>query len=268
MRLLIALAVLIVALAASPAWCAELGVSDRPSWADEFSGSAGRPPNAHRWHFDVGATGWGNDELERYTRSRSNARLNGRGQLEIVARRRRGGGTRRGDYSSARLTTKGKFAFRYGRVAIRAKVPAGRGLWPAFWMLGTGFPRVDWPFCGEIDVFENIGAEPNRVFGTVHGPGSLSDSGVGGWLDASDSLARSYHVYSATWRADRVVFALDGIAFTTVLRASYPEGQQWVFDRPMFMLLNLAVGGEFPGSPSSQTHFPARLQVDWIRVWE
>ncbi len=242
--------------------------SAKPIWADEFNGRAGRAPSASRWHHDLGASGWGNSELQRYTASKRNAHLDGHGRLVITARRKAGGSTAVGDYSSARLTTKAHFSFLYGSVAMRAKLPAGRGLWPAFWMLGAGFPDLDWPFCGEIDVMENIGSHPRRVYGTVHGPGMTSDVGIGGSHTATKRLSSGYHVYAVKWQTDKITFLFDGVAYSTVLRSSFLEGQTWAFDQQMFLLVNLAVGGEFPGMPSRRTAFPARLQIDWIRVWD
>lgn len=241
-----------------------LKAGSAPSWSDEFRGPAGGRPNRSRWAFDRGGGGWGNDEIQTYTASRRNARLDGRGNLAIVAHRV--GGKRR--FTSARLKTRGKFSFRYGRVAMRARLPAGRGLWPAFWMLGRDFPELDWPFCGEIDIVEMLGQDPRRIYGYVHGPGSLDEEGVGGSKRVTRSLARGFHVYSADWSAERITFSLDGLPYATVARATYPPGQTWAFDRPMFLLLNMAVGGEWPGPPGRNTRFPARMKVDWVRVWE
>lgn len=246
---------------------ASAATGHHPSWSDEFTGRAGLPPDPSKWNHDSGASGWGNHELERYTSRRGNSRLDGRGHLRIIARHRRGLGNRRGSYTSARLQTDGKFSFRYGRVAIRAKLPKGRGLWPAFWMLGSSFPEVDWPFCGEIDVMENLGHNTRVSSGFVHGPGSMADTGVGGFYRSKTSLAKGFHVFSAAWSADRISFAVDGNTFRRVSRDSYPPGQTWAFDRRMFLLLNLAVGGSWPGKPSAKTVFPARLVVDWVRVW-
>lgn len=244
--------VLPAALAGTPATAA--------TWNEEFAGPAGAPPDSRRWHHDVGAGGWGNAELQRYTARTSNARLNGRGQLEIVARQN-------GDrFTSARLTTRGRFDFRYGTVSMRARLPAGRGLWPAFWMLGSGFPSTAWPDCGEIDVMENLGSNTRRAYGTVHGPGSLAEEGVGGSTLSPTSLSRGYHVFSAAWSAREVAFFLDGVRYATVERATYPAGQEWALDHPMFLLLNLAVGGQWPGRPTRRTAFPARFRVDWVRV--
>lgn len=240
----------------------------KPSWSDEFSGHAGRAPDPDKWRYDLGATGWGNQELQRYTAGRRNSRLDGHGHLRIIARHRQGSGNRRGSYTSARLKTAGKFSFRYGRVAVRAKLPEGRGLWPAFWMLGGGFPQIDWPFCGEIDVMENLGHNVRISSAFVHGPGSLADTGVGGFHRSESSLAKRFHVYSATWKEKLVAFSVDGEIFRRVLKSEYPTGQTWAFDQRMFLLLNLAVGGSWPGKPSPKTRFPARYVIDWVRVWK
>jgi len=242
--------------------------SARPSWSDEFSGRAGQRPDPDKWKFDLGASGWGNRELQRYTSSRSNSRIDGRGHLRIIARHREGSGIRRGSYTSARLTTAGRFGFKYGRVAIRAKLPKGRGLWPAFWMLGEEFPGVDWPFCGEIDVMENLGQKIRISSAFVHGPGSMADTGIGGFHRSRTSLAKGFHVFAADWSAELITFSVDGEVFRRVPKATYPSGQTWAFDRRMFLLLNLAVGGSWPGKPSAATRFPARFVIDWVRVWK
>lgn len=229
-------------------------------FTDNFTGAKGKAPNPQYWSYDRGGGGWGNKELQRYTASRSNSRLNGQGQLEIIARK-----TKRG-YSSARLKSKGKVEFKYGTISIRAKLPKGKGLWPAFWMLGSDFPRVDWPYCGEIDIMENLGHNPNKIYGTVHGPGDLSDQGVGGFFVSPMPLSDGYHIYTAAWRQDNVAFLVDGVQYAEVDRENYPRGNSWAINKKMFIILNLAVGGEWPGKPNRQTRFPARLLIDSINV--
>lgn len=237
-------------------------------WADEFNGPAGRPPNRSKWRYDVGGGGWGNDELESYTRRPRNAHMDGHGHLVIAAHHEdyTGGDGVHRHYTSARLKTLGRFSFRYGRVAARMKVPAGRGLWPAFWMLGSNIGRVGYPRCGEIDTMELLGQQPRTVYGTVHGPGPDLDRGIGGQLTASRSLARGYHVYAVSWTRRRVRFSLDGRVYETVRKRDYPHRDVWALDHRMFILLNLAVGGDWPGPPNGDTRFPARLRVDWVRV--
>ncbi len=243
--------------------------AERLVWSDEFKGPAGGRPNRAKWGFDVGGGGWGNHELQSYTGRRRNARLDGRGHLVIAARHATHTGSDgiRRHYTSARLKTQGRFAFRYGRVAARMKVPTGRGLWPAFWMLGADIGRVGYPRCGEIDVMELLGQHPRTVYGTVHGPGPNLDEGIGGKLTAGRSLARGFHTYAAIWGPRRVRFRLDGRTYETVRRSALPPGDKWALDRRMFILLNLAVGG-WPGPPDRSTRFPARLEVAWVRVWQ
>jgi beta-glucanase (GH16 family) len=238
-------------------------------WSAEFDGAAGSLPSHAKWRYDVGGGGWGNHELERYTRRRRNVRLDGQGHLVIAAHRvprKRSDGIRR-HFTSARLKTQGRFSFRYGRVAARMKVPRGRGLWPAFWMLGADIGRVGYPRCGEIDVMELLGQHPRTVYGTVHGPGPSLDEGIGGKFTARRSLARGFHTYAAIWGPRRVRFRLDGRTYETVRRSALPTGDKWALDRRMFILLNLAVGG-WPGPPDRSTRFPARLEVAWVRVWQ
>ncbi len=238
-------------------------------WSAEFDGPAGSRPSRAKWRYDVGGGGWGNDELQRYTRKRRNVRLDGRGHLVIAAHRKtvKRSNRIRHRYTSARLKTQGRFAFRYGRIAARMKVPRGRGLWPAFWMLGADIRRVGYPRCGEIDVMELLGQHPRTVHGTVHGPGAELDVGIGGQRTARRSLARRFHTYAAVWGPRKVRFRLDGRTYETVRRSALPRGNKWALGRRMFILLNLAVGG-WPGKPDRSTPFPARLKVAWVHVWQ
>ena len=243
-----------------------------PVWADEFAGPAGAPPAATRWVAEVGGGGWGNQELQSYTARPQNAALDGAGHLAITARRETYTGpdgiTR--DFTSARLITKGRFTFRYGRVDARIKVPAGTGLLAQFWALGDDVWDVGWPESGEIDVMEVLGGRPRAVVGSLHGP---LDNGVA-WASwarntetvAPTSLAAGYHTYSATWSATSISMALDGKTYASYTPADVPAGGRWVFDKPFFLVLNLAVGGVWPGAPAAATAFPARMLVDWVRV--
>ncbi|MGH2966786.1 MAG: glycoside hydrolase family 16 protein [Solirubrobacterales bacterium] len=251
----------------SDASVAEARGVGHPIWSDEFNGRAGSGPNRTKWRYDVGGHGWGNHELERYTRRLKNARLDGRGHLVITARDERRRGHHRRRYTSARLKTFGHFSFRYGRIAARMRVPRGRGLWPALWMMGANIHRVGYPRCGEIDVMELLGQHPRTVYGTVHGPGPRSKRGIGGKLTSRRSLSRGFHLYAASWGPHRIRFSVDGRAYKTVWRSRYPKRDTWAFRHRMFLILNLAVGGRWPGPPSSRTRFPAQLKVDWVRVW-
>lgn len=230
--------------------------------ADEFDGPAGTAPNPGIWRFDTGAGGWGNAELQTYTDSRRNSALDGAGNLVITARREADG-----SYTSARLKTEGTFTAQYGRIEARIRIPRGQGLWPAFWMLGADIGQVGWPACGEIDVMENVGYEPGVVHGTVHGPGYSGAQGLtASYTQPSGAaFADDFHVFGVDWRPGSVTWTVDGVARRTVTRADVGSSP-WVFDKPFFVLLNIAVGGTWPGSPDATTRFPQQMTVDWVRV--
>ena len=168
--------------------------------------------------------------------------------------------------TSARLITKGRVAARYGRIEARIKVPAGRGVWPAFWMLGTDIDAVGWPACGEIDVMEFVGAEPRTVHGTLHGPGYAGvGRGIGAAHDAGVDLSDDFHVYGVEWTADQITWILDGTLYGTVRRSDVPDGA-WVFEHDFYLLLNLAIGGSWPGNAGDDLPLPVTMLVDWVRV--
>ncbi|WP_058750296.1 glycoside hydrolase family 16 protein [Curtobacterium oceanosedimentum] len=232
--------------------------------ADEFDGAAGSAPNPGIWRFDTGAGGWGNAELQTYTDSRRNSALDGAGNLVVTARREADG-----TYTSARLKTEGTFTAQYGRIEARIRIPRGQGIWPAFWMLGADIGQVGWPACGEIDVMENVGYEPGTVHGTVHGPGYSGANGLSAAATLPDGAAwaDAFHVFGVDWRPGSVTWTVDGVAQRTVTRADVGSSP-WVFDKPFFVLLNVAVGGTWPGSPDATTRFPQQMLVDWVRVWQ
>ena len=234
-------------------------------WKDEFDGPAYSAPDAAKWGYDTGATGWGNHELEDYKRDSANAFLDGEGHLVIRAIR-----TESGKYTSARLKTIGRFEFQYGRVEARIRVPYGQGIWPAFWMLGKDIGAVGWPQCGEIDIMENMGKEPSLVHGTVHGPGYSGAKGITAQtgLPGGARISDEFHVFRVDWSPDSVEFFLDNSSYAKVRRSDVPAGSRWVFDHPFFILLNVAVGGDWPGNPDRDTIFPQSMVVDWIRVWQ
>jgi beta-glucanase (GH16 family) len=243
-----------------------------PVWSDEFSGPAGAAPDPARWTAELGGHGWGNQELQTYTGARANAALDGAGRLAIRARREAvtgADGVAR-DFTSARLMTKGKFTFRYGRVEARIRVPAGRGLLAQFWAVGDDVWTAGWPESGEIDVMEVLGERPATVVGSLHGP---LDGGApyAAWArstetTASRSLAAGFHTYSATWSPKSITMALDGRTYATYSRAIVPAAGRWVFDKPFFLVLDLAVGGVWAGAPGAATAWPATMLVDSIRV--
>ncbi len=250
--------------------------SDPPSsrkliWSDEFNGPAGTSPEHSKWSFDTGGEGWGNEELESYTSRPANAELNGDGDLAITARAEKYTGaegiTR--DYTSARLQTLNTFKFKYGLAEARIEVPAGQGLVAQFWMLGQeAYELENWPACGEIDVAEILGSEPNVVNGTLHAPWPWAPTGEQGQAESPTPLSAGFHTYSVEWEPERISFMLDGVVYKTIARADLPAGAAWPFDHRFFLLMDLAVGGEWPGSPNASTHFPAQMLVDWVRVWQ
>jgi beta-glucanase (GH16 family) len=241
-------------------------------WSDEFNGKNGSLPDPAKWTYDVGGTGWGNHELEYYTTRRENARIEN-GNLVITARQelyKAPDGTEF-DYTSARLKTQGLFSQAYGRFEARIKLPAGQGLWPAFWMLGDNFGSAGWPKCGEIDIMENVGKEPGINHGSLHGPSSTaatSDLTATISLPAGQQLSDGFHVYAVEWEPDAIRFYLDANLYATFSAAQWPPGGTWVFDHRFFLILNVAIGGDWPGSPDDSTEFPQTMLVDYVRVYK
>jgi beta-glucanase (GH16 family) len=262
---------LIVALGA-PASAAEAEVATtgwQLVWADEFDGPDGSGVDRTKWVPEVGGHCWSNHELQFYRDELANAHVEG-GALVITAIREShtsGGVTR--DYTSARLKTHGVFEQAYGRFEARIQLPYGQGIWPAFWMLGNDIGAAGWPACGEIDVMENIGREPTLVHGTVHGPGYSGAAGIGAAYALPDGapFAAGFHLFAIEWEPQAIRWYVDGALYHTLTPAALPAGARWVFDHPFFMLLNVAVGGDWPGSPDSTTVLPQRMRVDYVRVY-
>ena len=247
-------------------------------WSDEFNGAAGSHPDPKKWTYDTGAGGWGNAELEYYCAAGSNtspcstadpnAYIDGRGNLVIKAI------NKNGTWTSARLKSQGLFAFTYGRIEARMKLTVANGFWPAFWMLGDDIKSVGWPACGEDDIIEwvdNYG--PGTTSSTTHGPGYSGGKGIGakytfpngGRIDDSD-----YHIYGLIWSKNLLRYYRDNPenVFLTITPSSLPAGDRWVFDKPFFILLNFAVGGNwFPG-PDSTTPATGTMLVDYVRVYQ
>jgi beta-glucanase (GH16 family) len=236
-------------------------------WSDEFDGAAGTPVNAATWSFETGGGGWGNNELQTYTDRTINTSLDGTGALAIKAFREEYTGTDNitRSYTSGRIRTLGKFETLHGRFEARIKVPRGRGLWPAFWMMGNDITAVNWPQCGEIDIMEHIGVNPFTVYATLHGPGYSGAAGIGAPLTLPNAIADNFHVFSVEWDPNLIRWYMNGQLYHTVTPASV-GANQWVFEHPFFMLLNLAVGGSWPGPPDASTMFPATYQIDYIRI--
>lgn len=231
-------------------------------WSQEFNGASGTGPDTSVWNYDTGAGGWGNAELQTYTTSRQNSALDGQGNLVLTARKEANG-----SYTSARIQTNDKVEVKYGRIEARIQIPRGQGIWPAFWMLGGDFPGASWPSSGEIDIMENVGKEPHIVHGTVHGPGYSGGAGITGskMHPQGWSYADDFHTFAIDWKPGQITWFVDGVQFHQVTRASV-GANAWVFDKPYFLILNLAVGGQWPGYPDATTTFPQQMKVDWVRV--
>jgi beta-glucanase (GH16 family) len=240
---------------------------------DEFNvGSAGAPPDSTKWVHETGGSGWGNNELECYTANTSNAQLDGQGHLLIIARYAPGTVCADGkvnNYTSARLNS--RWSFQYGTIEMSAKMPTGHGIWPAFWAMGTNFPQVDWPSAGEMDFTEVIGKEPTIDHVGVHGPrggaGKASYS-VLGQIDARVDLSGGFHKYSATWSSGSISFYFDGTLVRRISTSDVPGGGKWAFDHPFYTLLNVAVGGSWPGATDSTTTWPQVMTIDYVRVYQ
>jgi beta-glucanase (GH16 family) len=247
------------------------------SWSDEFDGADGSAPDSSKWTLLTGGDGWGNQELEYYTTDLANAQIQS-GNLVITA-------TTAGaaayhcsypvannpcGYTSARMQTLGHFAQLYGRFEARIQLPSGQGLWPAFWAMGDNIDTVNWPACGEIDIMENIGREPGTNHGSLHGPGGGGAYNLTGQttLPGGAKLSDAFHVYALEWQPGEIRFYVDDQLYETQDASSAPAGDTWAFDgRPFFMLLNVAVGGQWPGSPDGTTVFPQKMLVDYVRVY-
>ena len=239
-------------------------------WNDEFNGPDGSSPDPAKWIAVNNDSGYGNKELEYYTGRRSNVYLHN-GSLVITARREKyvgkDGQTR--PYTSGRIESRGRFELKYGRVEARIKLPKGQGIWPAFWMLGSDFKRSGWPACGEIDIMENVGYEPSKVHGSLHGPGYSGDNPLSGayTLPHGTHFSDGYHVFAVEWEPRAIRFYVDGNLYETQSPDNVPAGHRWVFDHPFFVVLNVAVGGLWPGFPDATTRFPQSMLVDYVRVY-
>ncbi len=241
------------------------------TWSDEFSGPNGSAPDPAKWTYDIGGNGWGNQELEYYTKRLQNVFVED-GHLVIRAIREDytgpDGVTRH--YTSARLKTQGIFSQAYGRFEARIQIPRGQGLWPAFWMLGEDIGKTEWPASGEIDIMENIGKEPSQIHGSMHGPGYSGDRGFTSTfkLPGGRHFYDDYHLYAVEWEPRVVRFYVDDKLYATFAPDLLPAGMKWVFDHPFFLLLNVAVGGSWPGAPDATTVFPQTMLVDYVRVYK
>jgi len=247
------------------------------AWSDEFDGPAGSRVDATKWGHDLGdgcgsgICGWGNNEKEYYTDATENVSLDGQGHLQLVARKAPAGlscyyGACR--YTSGKITTRGKMNAAPGRVEARLKLPAGQGLWPAFWMLGSGFPTVPWPACGELDIMENKGSVPTGTSSAIHGPGYSGNTPFARVSQLpGGGVTSDFHTYAVEWNAENVQFSVDSIVHYSVSQASLQQYGNPVLGNSYFVILNLAVGGQFDGDPGSNAIFPATMLIDWVRVY-
>ncbi|MFF7754547.1 ricin-type beta-trefoil lectin domain protein [Streptomyces sp. NPDC007971] len=237
------------------------------TFSDTFDGPAGSGVDSSKWTMETGDN-VNNHERQYYTSGTGNAALDGQGHLVITARKENPAGYQcwygSCQYTSARLNTAGKFNAQYGHVEARMKIPRGQGMWPAFWMLGT---PVNWPDSGEIDVMENVGFEPSTVHGTIHGPGYSGSGGIGAGysLPGGQAFADAFHTFAVDWAPDSITWSVDGTVYQRRTPADL-GGKTWVFNKPFFLILNLAVGGYWPGDPDGSTQFPQQLVVDSVSV--
>lgn len=253
-------------------------------WSDEFNDPNGAGINASKWNFDNGNGdgGWGNGESQNYTNRTANAYIEN-GSLIIAALKENYGAQ---NYTSARIHTYRKFNLTYGKVEMRAKLPFGQGVWPAFWMLGDNIDQVGWPCCGEIDIMEFVGKNPNRIRGSIHGPCSFSQNcskdkcdynqyGIGSDYVKESGFSDAYHNYSIEWEPNEIRWYFDDEKLPYQTRnpsniINETTGQQypWVFDHDFRIILNLAIGGNWPGEPDNSTIFPQKYYIDYVRVYK
>jgi len=245
---------------------------------DNFDGPEGSSINTNNWNFEIGngQNGWGNQELQYYTDRPENVALDGQGNMVITARRESFQGF---EFTSARITTKDKFEQKYGRWEARIQMPGGRGIWPAFWMLGANIETepdddpltIQWPFVGEIDITEMRGQEPSKTIASIHGPGYSGGGAISGDYELEgERFDKDFYIFAIEWQPDYIDFYLDDVRFNRITRNDLPEGvEEWPFDEnPFFMLLNIAVGGTFVGFPVEDTPFPQTMVVDYVKVYD
>lgn len=231
--------------------------------SDEFNVDGA--PNPILWSNNIGtgSDGWGNKELQYYTDRSENIVVKD-GMLKITALKAPYMGS---FYTSARILTKGKFEQKYGRFEARIKLPLGKGLWPAFWLLGANSDVVTWPQCGEIDIMEYLGSKPTSVFGTVHGPGYSGGMAISKSFSLpNDRFENDFHIFGIEWGENYINYYVDDVLYNQITPANVTG--EWVFNQPFYIILNMAVGGNYPGSPNSETVFPQTMIIDYVRVYK
>jgi beta-glucanase (GH16 family) len=230
-------------------------------WSDEFNGAPGTMPDNTKWVFDLGGGGWGNSELQTYTNNANNVKLDGNGKLVITAISNAAG------FTSARIKTKGKFSQAYGRFEARIKTPTGPGIWPAFWMLGANIDTKPWPQCGEIDIMEQRGNQSSVTHGTLHGPGYSGGSSIGkSYALTNGRFDTDYYIYAIEWGEGYIDFFVNDFLYQRLTPKDVTG--EWVYNQPFYLLLNVAVGGNFVGFPTTGTPFPQSMYVDYVKVYK
>lgn len=237
-------------------------------WQIEFNGKKGQAPSSKWFKFNIGGNGWGNSEEQYYVNSRKTSATDGNGNMVFTATRISYDSPSSDKYfpnkfKSARIYTKGKVSFKYGRMEARIKLPAGVGTWPAFWMLGTDSSENIWPDCGEIDIMEAKGSLPNTTFGTVHGPGYFGGGGISGGTTLQTPLSEGFHVYAIEWKPNSIEWYIDDILYHSITKDQIAPNE-WVFNKRFFLILNLAMGGLFTGDIDPELE-EAKMSIDWIR---
>lgn len=272
----LALAWVVLLLAAAASLAAQTTAKDGASphatlvWADEFNGPNGSAPDPAKWTVIDDGSGYGNNEQEYYTPRASNVRVED-GHLVLTAYRENYSGKDGARaYTSGRLESHNKLDLQYGRVEARIRLPRGQGIWPAFWMLGSDYRTTGWPGCGEIDIMENIGAEPDKVHGSLHGPGYFGGVPLSATyaLPAPARFSDDFHVFAVDWRPGEMRFYVDGNLYETQKASELSADKKWVFEHPFYVILDLAVGGYWPGQPDATTTFPQTMLVDYVRVYK
>lgn len=233
-------------------------------WSDEFNTNG--LPDSSKWNYDTGGHGWGNGELQLYTQKDTANAVQRNGHLVITARKQEKGGNQ---YTSARLVTRNKAHFLYGKIVVRAKLPAGRGTWPAIWMLGSNFDKAGWPACGEIDMMEHVGFNKDSIFGTVH---TDAFNHMKGTQKGKGAFIRdpytSFHDYAIEWTPEKIRFLLDNAVYNEFIN-EHRSFREWPFDQPFYLILNVAVGGGWGGAKGvDDAIFPAAMEIDYVRVYK
>jgi beta-glucanase (GH16 family) len=224
-------------------------------WEDNFKGNS---LDMNYWSNEVAKPGWVNNELQRYTDGKNVNVANGK--LIITAKKENN------EYTSGRIITKSKKTFTYGLVEIKAKLPHGTGTWPALWMLGQNISEVNWPACGELDIMEHVGKHPNFIHSSIHNSSGYGATPYTGIVEINDPF-NTYHIYGMEWTTDYINFMIDG----KLVYHYQPEAKNkdnWPFDKPFFLIFNIAIGGDWGGPAVDDTLFPAAMTVDWVKVYQ